>query len=88
MINDFKHKGLKELFEKGRTNRISPQHKAKCIRILDALEAATLPQQMNIPGFYYHSLTNVKPPVYSVRVSGNYRVTFEWRGQDAENVDF
>jgi proteic killer suppression protein len=88
VIRTFKDKGLKELFERGRTNRINPQHKARCLRILDALEAAHLPQDMNIPGFYYHSLTNVNPATYSVRVTGNYRIIFEWDGQDAKNIDY
>lgn len=55
---------------------------------MDALDAAQRPADMNLPGFYFHGLTNQTPKVYSVRVTGNYRITFEWEGQDAVNVNY
>ena len=78
MITTFKHRGLKELFVKGRSARISPALKARCLIRLDALDAATKPQDMNVPGFDFHALKG-KPKRYSVHVSGNWCVTFEWR---------
>ena len=86
MIKGFKHKGLKELFEKGRTAKVNTQHSAKCLRILDALDAALQPEEMIIPGFKFHGL-NTKPKSYAVAVTGNWRVTFEWGGQDATHVE-
>ena len=85
MIKSFQHKGLKQLFEKGSSAKINQQHKAKCLRLLDALDAATLPQEMNIPGFGFHGLEG-NPKRYAVSVSGNYRITFEWEGKDAMQV--
>ena len=78
MITAFKHRGLKELFVKGRSARISSALKARCLTRLDALDAATKPQDMNVPGFDFHALKG-KPKRYSVHVSGNWCVTFEWR---------
>ena len=78
MIKSFKHRGLKELFNKGRSARISPALKARCLTRLDALDAATRPQDMNVPGFDFHALKG-KPKRYSVHVSGNWCLTFEWR---------
>ena len=78
MITSFKHRGLKELFNKGRSARISPALKVRCLTRLDALDAATRPQDMNVPGFYFHPLKG-KPKRYSVHVSGNWCLTFEWR---------
>lgn len=78
MIKGFKHRGLKELFNKGRSARISPALKARCLTRLDALDAATRPQDMNVPGFDFHPLKG-KPKRYSVHVSGNWCLTFEWR---------
>ena len=78
MIKSFKHRGLKELFNKGRSARISPALKARCLTRLDALNAATRPQDMNVPGFDFHALKG-KPKRYSVHVSGNWCLTFEWR---------
>ena len=85
MIRSFQHKGLKQLFEKGSSAKINQQHKAKCLRLLDALDAATLPQEMNIPGFGFHGPEG-NPKRYAVSVSGNYRITFEWEGEDAIHV--
>jgi toxin HigB-1 len=55
-------------------------------RILSALEIATAPRQMAIPGWRFHSLKG-KPQRYAVDASGNFRVTFGFKGQDAIDVD-
>ena len=56
----------------------APALKARCLTRLDALDAATRPQDMNVPGFDFHPLKG-KPKRYSVHVSGNWCLTFEWR---------
>lgn len=86
MIKTFKHKGLKQLFETGRSARIKPTFKKKCLRLMDALESSVSPEDMNIPGYHFHGLQG-NPKRYSVRVSGNYRITFEWDIADAVRVD-
>lgn len=55
-------------------------------RILNALEVATMPEQMNIPGWRFHGLHGT-PKRYAVDASGNYRITFGFEGQDAVAVD-
>ncbi len=87
MIKAFRHKGLKELFEARRSRRIRFNDQARCLRRLDALDAAERPEDMDIPGFRFHILHG-NPVRYSVWVTGNYRVTFEWDGQDATRVDY
>jgi proteic killer suppression protein len=42
---------------------------------------------MNIAGFRFHSLHG-SPQRWSVRVTGNYRITFGWSGETAEDIDF
>ena len=49
--------------------------------ILGALNAATSPQDLNLPGLGLHELQGRE-------VSGNWRVTFEFAGNDAERVDY
>ena len=57
-------------------------------RILSALEAAELPEQMNYPGSYFHALKgNRAGGRYAVRLSANYRVTFGWDEDSAVDVD-
>jgi toxin HigB-1 len=52
---------------------------------LRALDAATRPEQVNLPGYHFHALRGVRR--WSIRVTGNRRITFGWDGVDAINVD-
>ena len=87
MVASFRHKGLQELYLTGKTRRIGAEYLRKCIRILQLLEVATGPQDMNVAGYRFHSLRGGSQR-WSVRVSGNYRITFGWSGESAEEVDF
>ncbi len=51
MIKTFKHKELKELFEKGSSRNIKQQDQSRCLRRLDALEAAEEPEEMEYAWF-------------------------------------
>lgn len=86
MIKSFKHKGLKQLFETGKSAKVNQQQKAKCMRLMDALDEALQPEDMNIPGFGFHGLEG-KPKRYGVSVTGNWRITFGWKGEDAIHVN-
>ena len=87
MIGSFKNKGLEELYFTGKTRRIGAEYVRKCVRILQSLEVATQPGEMNVAGYRFHIL-HTKPQRWSVRVSGNYRITFAWSGKNADYVDF
>ncbi|WP_299438701.1 type II toxin-antitoxin system RelE/ParE family toxin [uncultured Rhodospira sp.] len=86
MIRSFRHKGLKALFLDGATPRIAPALHARCLPILDALDAATRPEDMNIPGWNFHGLRG-SPKRWSVHVNGPWCVTFEFEDGDAWRVD-
>jgi proteic killer suppression protein len=43
---------------------------------------------MNLPGLYLHQLGGDRRGIWSVRVSGNWRVTFRFNEGDAEIVDY
>ncbi len=87
MVGSFRHKGLEEIYRSGKTRRIRPDYIPKCVRILQSLDAATHPSDMNITGYRFHGLRG-SPPRWSVRVSGNYRITFAWTGDAASDIDF
>ena len=87
MIRSFRHKGLEEIYLNGKTCRIGADRIRKCARILQLLEGAGLPEDMNIAGFRFHGLQG-NPKRWSVRVTGNYRITFGWSGENALDVDF
>jgi plasmid maintenance system killer protein len=44
-------------------------------------------EEMNIAGFRFHGLQG-NPKRWSVRVTGNYQITFCWSGKNAMDVDF
>jgi proteic killer suppression protein len=87
VIGGFRHKGLEEIYLTGKTRRIGAEHVGKCVRIMRLLDAAERPEDLNIAGFRFHALQG-KPKRWSVRVSGNYRVTFGWSGESAVDIDF
>ena len=86
MIVSFRHKGLKELFGKGRTRYIAHDLQAHCVRRLDALESAFSLAQLNLPGFDLHPL-HTKPQRHSIHVNGPWCITFEWKEGGARRVD-
>ena len=87
MIGAFRHKGLEELYLHGNTRRIGAEYVRKCVRILQSLEVALRPEEMNVAGFRFHSLRGT-PRRWSVSVTGNYRITFGWAGEEACDIDF
>lgn len=87
MIGGFRHKGLEELYCSGKTRRIGASEVRKCARVLQLLEAAGKPEDMNIAGFRFHRLQG-DGKRWSVRVTGNYRITFGWMGESALDIDY
>ncbi len=56
MIQSFRHKGLKMLFERGDRRKVQPQYADKIERILARLEQASEPGNMDLPGYRLHPL--------------------------------
>ncbi|MBI4791653.1 MAG: type II toxin-antitoxin system RelE/ParE family toxin [Deltaproteobacteria bacterium] len=88
MIKSFKHKGLEQFFYTGTKKGIKPEHAGKLERILDRLNAANDLKDMNYPGSNLHALSGDRKGQYSVKVSGNWRVIFEFENGDAYIVDY
>jgi toxin HigB-1 len=87
MIVGFKHRGLERFFESGITRGLQAKHVNRIRMILARLSAATSPQDMNLPGLVLHELTGQRKGTWSVRVSGNWRITFTFDGVDAYDVN-
>ena len=88
MIKTFSHKGLEDFFFDGTKKRIQPKHADKISDILDRLDAATVIRDLNFPGSRLHLLEPKKRGIWSVKVSGNWRITFKFEGGDAYEVDY
>jgi proteic killer suppression protein len=87
-IIGFRHKGLERFFATGAKSGIQAQHAERLRLILGRLNAATSARDMNLPGLDLHELRGERKGTWAVRVSGNWRVTFEFSGKDAERVDY
>jgi proteic killer suppression protein len=87
LVGGCRHKGPEEICLAGKTRRIGSDHLRKCVRILQLLEVAGQPEDLNIAGLRFHGLQG-NPKRWSVRVTGNYRITFGWSGENAVDVDF
>ncbi len=48
----------------------------------------TSPRDMNLPGLRLHELSGDRQRTWSVSVSGNWRITFRFDGEDAVVVDY
>ena len=87
MILTFRHKGLDRFFSKSDYRGIPGQHAARIERLLDRLDTALRPEDMDLPGYRFHPLKGDRKGSYAVSVSGNWRLTFRFAGEDATDVD-
>ena len=88
MIRSFRHRGLKELYERGQSGRVAPEHLAKLLRILTALDRSTNPEAMDLPGYRLHRFRGRLRGHHAVVVSANWRVTFRFHDGDVVDVEY
>jgi proteic killer suppression protein len=88
VIKTFRHKGIERFFSIGSKAGIQAAHAARLARQLQRLDVARRPQDMNIPGWRLHPLKGDLAGHWSVAVSGNWRLTFAFDGEDAVLVDY
>jgi proteic killer suppression protein len=88
MIRSWRHKGLRNFFEKGSVAGIQSSHAQRLRLILSRLDASTCPSDMRLPGLRLHPLKGKLTGFWAVDVSGNWRVIFQFEGQDAVLVDY
>ncbi len=87
MIRAFKHKGLDRFFRKSDHRGIPAQHMARIQRMLDRLDASATAADMDLPGYRFHPLRGERVGEFAVSVSGNWRITFRFEGEDAIAVN-
>ena len=88
MIKSFAHKGLELFFYTDNTKGIQAKHAAKLRLILDLLDAASCASDMNFAGSYLHPLKGTLQEHWSVRVSGNWWLTFRFEDGNAYIVNY
>ena len=70
MIQGFRHKGLKRLFENVESKGVQQDHVEKLENILAVLNGARRPEDMDLPGFRLHPLKGDLKGFWAVTVSG------------------
>ena len=89
MIIGFRHKGLETFYRTGKAKGVQPAHAPKLGMILAALDAASGPQDLAMPGLGLHPLKGAGlKGHWSVWVNGNWRVTFVFVGTDVDLLDY
>ncbi|HHH2003482.1 TPA: type II toxin-antitoxin system RelE/ParE family toxin [Yersinia enterocolitica] len=83
MIKSWKHKGLQRLFETGSAAGINPQHVKRIRDRLRFIDLAETIEDVNVAGYKLHPLQGEREGIWSVTVSGNWRITFEFTAGDA-----
>ena len=81
------HSGLRRLFERGDSRRLKPSQVRRIRRVLADLAVASSPTDLAQPGYRLHPLQGDRQGLWSVRVSGNWRIIFRFAEGQAVDVD-
>jgi proteic killer suppression protein len=88
MIRSFRHKGLRRLFEDDDMRGVPSQFAWKLRNILSFLNAANTPEEAApFPGLRLHPLKGDMRGMWSMTVTGNWRIVFRFEQGDAHDVD-
>lgn len=87
MIASFRSRALKRYWERSETRRLPPVSVDRIRLILDRLNAAVEPSDLDLPGLGFHALKGSRKGEFAVFVTRNWRITFGWQDGDAVNVD-
>lgn len=90
MIKTFKNKALKKLWFDGDSSKISPAHLERIehvLTIIDALEE--VPEDLQFHrNLRPHEHKGSSKGIWSLDISGNYRITFKFENKNAYDVDY
>lgn len=88
MIKNFVHKGLESYYYAGTKKSIQAKYAQKLADILDRLGASVDVGDMKYPGSDLHQLKGKMKGKWTVKVSGSWRIVFNFKEGDAYNVDY
>lgn len=88
MIGSIRHKALRRLFEERNAKGLSPELVPRLRRVMSALHGTdNLEQLQSVPGWRLHALKGDLNGYWSLSVSGNWRMVFQWRDGVATELD-
>ena len=87
MIRSFRHRGLKRLYERDDPSRVAANLANRIAVALADLDDASSPRDIDMPGYRLHPLKGYMKGLWSISVSGNWRITFRFEDGDVYDVD-
>ena len=87
MIRSFRHRGLRRLYERGDSSGIGANLLDRISLALADLDAASKPSDIDLPGYRLHPLRGDLRGLWSIAISGNWRLTFRFEDGDVYDVD-
>ncbi len=88
MIESFRHKGLKKLYDDDDSRGVLSEHLPKLRNILARLDSAASIEDLNLSGFRLHSLKGDLKGYCAVIVRANWRGIFRFADGKATDVDY
>ena len=88
MIKSFKHKGLEKYYKSGTTKGIQSIHVKRLRMQLAVLDTALTIEDIDIPGYRMHALKGDRQSIWSISVSGNWRLTFEFNDGNVHILNY
>ena len=88
MIASIRHKGLRRFYKTGSKTGIQTKHAGRLRLQLAALDTAQSIEDMDVPGFALHALKGKLKGRWSIKVGGNWRLTFKFENGNAYLVDY
>ena len=87
MIKTFRHRGLRRLYERDDPSKVGADLVNRIAVALADLDEASKPGDLNMPGYRLHRLKGDLSGLWSMSISGNWRITFRLEGGDVYDVD-
>lgn len=87
MIKSIRHKALGHYHSKGVSKGLNADHLRRIRLFLDQLDTISSPKEMDFPGSGFHLLIGDRKGQYSLTINRNWRMVFEWDGDNVVNVD-
>ena len=87
MIRSFRHRGLKRLYDRDDPSRVAANLVERIALALADLDDATSPRDVDLPGYRLHPLKGNLKGLWSISISGNWRITFRFEDGDVYDVD-
>lgn len=87
MIESFRHKGLRQLFEDDNARGVNSDHVTKLRVILTVMNTAKEIGDLDVATFRLHALTGNLRGLWSITIRANWRIVFRFEDGGVWDVD-